>query len=64
MTLQLISVFLSREAVFLIISAIGAIHNVFLVPAVLSSIIAVTDVYLMDTSRTYSTLSYKHITQY
>ena len=59
MTLQLISVFLSREAVFLIISAIGAIHNVFLVPAVLSSIIAVTDVYLMDTSRTYSTLGYK-----
>jgi len=35
-------------------------QNVFLVLTVL--IISVTDVFLMDTSRTYSTLSYKRIT--
>jgi len=37
-------------------------RNVFLVLIVLSLIISVTDVFLMDTSRTYRTLSYKHIT--
>ena len=37
-------------------------QNVFRVLTVLSLIISVTGVFLMDTSRTYRTLSYKRIT--